>query len=147
MTKWRLREHQLIVVMTKVICRGGHTAHRLSWQGPYIPQSVRAPLLESREELDTNSDESNKLVTSCVYRHHYAYQSLKYFSLWTEWNRTTCTILYYCFPVPCDACRYCSCIKIKCYVFVTRTAFSECPRITWFAGFISIGRESLLQKQ
>ena len=135
MAKWGLGDHQLIVVMMKVISRGGHSAHRLSWQCLYVVssplQSLRA-LVESREELETNSDENNKLITSCICGHHYSYQSLKYCCLWTEWNWTACTVLYYCFPILCVASRYCSCIK--CYVLGTTIAFSECLHITCFNG-------------
>lgn len=107
-------------------------------------QSLKALLVGSRGELEPNSDASNKPVTGCICSCSFAHQSLQYFCLWTGCNWTTCTILYYCFPILCVASRYCLCIKVKRHVLGTRIAFFEWLHIAWF-NRDSIGIESLLQ--
>lgn len=71
--------------------RGGHMARRvqLSRQCPFHLRHSELCLWKAEKSLETSSGECNELVTSCTYRHSCAYQSLKYFTLWTERNWTT----------------------------------------------------------
>lgn len=96
MAPWRLGEHQLLVVVRRVLPEVG-TQPRGSWQclcALSCPlQSFRALLVGSREELDPAESKNWPL-----YLHHLHFSALKYFCWWTEWNWTQtqpCTVVVF----------------------------------------------------